>query len=785
MNKTIYTILFLMISVALSAQNYIFDLNKIDIIENKQEVILELRTNSFEALNFFNQSKRDFKISMTSHSSNKAVELEPTKLISDQLSQTGSKEWHIIFSEHNISNEENLNQIKNIYNRIRKANLCNNAFTNIYTLGKELKTLHTDFNKLPPFDEVATNIAQNDHTVINLPLITGSLKPEVAHIVCFITDGELGEKISEQDLEVLMETTIKKFKELKDDILFYPIFLKENKSAETNLNQIVDQTNNGDDEIATDDISPIGRQKDGTSSKKDIFNFKIYASPLIKKGETFAFTADPVKVNIGYSNSKTNKTYGVSSTINTTHPADTKIFYQAGSDYKFINNILIYVLISLLLIGAIYMIIPMINRYKFKQKHVFTYQDVRQAKTSKKDPLTLEEFHCDDKIVIFGEKMMLLETWKYLNKKDNIETAKDYSEFFRNNIDGNIFTQTEGSYKWAFLLFFSIVYSFIVFTFYKVIAAISNPDIIAKLLQMVGLENIAEYSSVIIFFVLCNLAGLVVFHFQNKFQSSSFYLTKHLYIPILIGCIGLPTIYISIIELLKPLNSVTLYASKFVFFLLLAINILIASRHLSKGEARKYLLTIAVGTITALIVHFMIYNQATLQFIDSPLAMFGLLATTVFCTNFYLNYSAKNEVVKLIKILSPDGYSGTKLPLDIRIKNKWSIGNNPQNDIYIKWLDYEVKNDHCYIEYKRGNWIIYPYNSEILKNGTLINNETNLALNDVIALGKNCITQLKFVEDLRENIVAETPTKTNTEKNIFKINLPKIVVNKKPDAKPN
>ena len=114
-----------------------------------------------------------------------------------------------------------------------------------------------------------------------------------------------------------------------------------------------------------------------------------------------------------------------------------------------------------------------------------------------------------------------------------------------------------------------------------------------------------------------------------------------------------------------------------------------------------------------------------------------------------MNIYRNTDVIKYLKVISPDGYSGTKLALDVRLKKKWSIGNSPLNDVYIKWLDYEVKNDHCFIEFKQSIWKIHPYNGETFKNGISISNNSDLKINDIITLGRNAITQLKYLEESR------------------------------------
>ena len=738
--------LFALVAQFVVAQQYNFDLKRYHFSEKDQELTLYLRTNSYEALNFFNHSQKDFMVRTVDPISNMALDYDVTKLRSDQLSDLNLKEWHIIVASKDLSNELLEPKIRQLYQKIEQAKLYENVFVNVYTLGNTLNRISTDFSRIPKYESVRDFGLQDEKLMTNFVAMSDIFNDSRQHVICLLTDGKVGDQVRASDVASAEKFLLDKVFEFKGNLLLYPVQYDGDQKSNAFLRTLVDATSHPDDEVSMMDISKLARQKDGTYSRKSEFDFVITAKPNIKKGDTRVISNEALEIICGYRHLKSNKIHSIKVSGNPTMPLESKVLYPTTYTHSIWVQLLVITGLLLLTIVALYLIIPIVNRYLFKKEHVFKYQDIKQAKVSKKDPLTLEEFSCDDDIVVFGEKMMLLDTWKLMNKKEDMEQAKDFGEFFTTNLEGTLFEQHASHFKWAFLSFFSVLFVLIHYLMFTLIRNYTPDVLVHDLADRFHLPVVADHFSIGTFCITLILVGLGVFYFQNKLEHRAYWDLKTIAVPIIFVGLIVPMLYVLISSSLGVARGSEVYLLELVWSLLIAVSIGLVINKPSGYLLMKWILGVVSGALIIFFVMQLTQISALTKWISSGGAMILPLLSAVWWMNHWLGKAGNSTKISFLKILSPEGYAGTKYALDTKTKRKWSIGNNPENDIYIKWLDYDVRNDHCFIEFNKGKWSAYAYNGEILKNGVVVTNGTDLLINDVLALGQSAITQFKFGE---------------------------------------
>lgn len=747
-----YWVLAMCCHTVLYSQDYQFRVAHADFDDQEQVVQLALETNNFEALNFFNQSQEDFTVKIVDPRTRIPMECDVVDLKSDQLSKNGLKEWHIIIDAKGLVNADDYDNVRRVYRGIKKANLAQNTFVNVYLLGTKMMKVSSDFVRLPKFEEVAELSQAVDYSKTNYLEISNIFNADRRHIIALITDGSIGDQVRSQDQERVQSLLLEKIQEYKEEVEIYPILYRK-ESSTAFMTEIAEATSSANDEVEVNGIRKIARQKDGTFSRRSLFDFTIIARPQLLKDQHYTLANDPVHIICQYDNQKTDRTYSVQSKTVGATAARPVVYYGINAGSAGWLKVLLGLGLLAFVMLSLYLVIPVYNRYVFKKNHVFKYQDIKQAKRTRKDPLTLEEFQCDNDIVVFGEKMMLLDTWKYMRDRDDIETAKDYSEFFQDNIEGNIFSHNSGQFYWSYLAFFAATAALLVYGAYQSALLLIDHISLQQALASSGLDILGDGLMTWVIFVSATLVGLAVYYFQNKLSDLSYWRGLWLAVPILIGCVAAPLL----VQLGESLDTSTLSSHwrDLLWGLCMAATVAITMRKFDRQSFVSHVLSILTGTL----LYYLLLRLGGISGLAAALGPSLMLAITLLIgyvtQNLLLALGAVEQKVKLLKIISPDGYSGTLLPLDTKIRKKWSIGNNPKNDIYIKWLDYDVRNDHCYIEYGKGIWTAYAYNGEIFKNGVVVSNGTELIVGDVLSLGPNGITQFKF-DEVSANEVSES-----------------------------
>ena len=116
---------------------------------------------------------------------------------------------------------------------------------------------------------------------------------------------------------------------------------------------------------------------------------------------------------------------------------------------------LTFIVLGLLL----YYSIPIYNRYYLKKHHVKVYAS-SDTTSNHIDPLKLSPIRDDDKVVYFEDQIMLLDSWKFVNKsKEPIESVKHFEHFFTPKITGELFTPRGDRFRFLLPLFLGVTLS--------------------------------------------------------------------------------------------------------------------------------------------------------------------------------------------------------------------------------------------------------------------------------------------------------------------------------------
>ncbi len=103
--------------------------------------------------------------------------------------------------------------------------------------------------------------------------------------------------------------------------------------------------------------------------------------------------------------------------------------------------------ITTILSFILMLITPLYQKYKFKKHHIKKYNTIKEEDQSDQDPFTFVEIKDDDKVVVMEDKMMLLSSWKTLNKLPESKPAKEHAAFFKEKLEGSFFDPKTANFK--------------------------------------------------------------------------------------------------------------------------------------------------------------------------------------------------------------------------------------------------------------------------------------------------------------------------------------------------
>ena len=122
---------------------------------------------------------------------------------------------------------------------------------------------------------------------------------------------------------------------------------------------------------------------------------------------------------------------------------DLRPYTHTNTVHFFMSSFLLVFLLTLLLMGAT----PIYQKYLFKKNHIKKYATVKEEDTQVQDPFTFVPFQDSDKVVVVQKKIMLLTSWKTLEKLPESKPAQDHEEFFAEKREGTFFNPKTKSFK--------------------------------------------------------------------------------------------------------------------------------------------------------------------------------------------------------------------------------------------------------------------------------------------------------------------------------------------------
>ncbi len=152
--------------------------------------------------------------------------------------------------------------------------------------------------------------------------------------------------------------------------------------------------------------------------------------------------------------------------------------------------------------------------------------------------------------------------------------------------------------------------------------------------------------------------------------------------------------------------------------------------------------------------------------------MIGYMVYGGFLGGILRTYVAKEEEYSL-EVLRPNKRRGEINAISrwLEVKEEMIIGAHPKSDVYIKWVDKDISEEHVFLSMK-GNRVELKSNEDIKINGKpLQGGKAILQHNDIIELSST--TAYKFIAKEKESaIVKETYNDSKTDNN----SKPKIVI---------
>lgn len=408
-------------------------------------------------------------------------------------------------------------------------------------------------------------------------------------------------------------------------------------------------------------------------------------------------------------------------------------------------------LYGILLSCFLYFLIPVYNRISFKNSHVKPYGKIKQEGVVQSDPLKMSKIKDDDLVVSYGNHVMLLESWKYI--KDNMANpkyAKEYSHFYVDTIDGNLFNQKNGPFKYVVAFWLASVSSVVFSLAYIVISqnVFNNwqaTEIYFSLPKQID-GSLPILSNALL--VVCILLASQLISETIKWSQTKQVSHKR----ILIKCIEIGLISGLIMGGLYALHSSAMTTLSISLFAFMSIAAYISFTYF--GSVKQIKLDI--------IQHFVfifILAYASYQLLSKYVLTTYFTDNLTFQITSFLFFSGigclfvKNQKIEqkelALKVVSPPEIDKDIFSLEQHFQNElaneFSIGKNPDSDLYIKWLDIDVETNHARITKTDGQFEIEPTEGKIYINRIQIFDKTAITGNDEIKFGEDSISHFTVI----------------------------------------
>lgn len=422
----------------------------------------------------------------------------------------------------------------------------------------------------------------------------------------------------------------------------------------------------------------------------------------------------------------------------------------------FIESMKLPMIISLAILALIFLALPLYTQYRFKRENIFNYGDIKKKNVTNRDPLTLAPLECNDQVVMIGEKMMLLDTWRYLKKSSDADLAKDHSEFFKSDVETSLFKHNDTRFKALYWVWFGLIGATVGWAVFESVEYFGNfllenlafAAASFKPLSNVPFVHIIALSLLFPFILTAIFSGFLV---AKNYISSWVDLAKYIVISIL-AFILINTLNSIVIHFLglkgifSDLSFVLLNGLTFI-----ALLAFVSKRNLKDLMKPAIIFLISIG-ISFLVIPQFISSNLIMRYISCLIPGIGAGLAVASLFEFKDKYA--------LRVLSPEGFRGTQIELiekELKGKKSYDVGRNPSANIYVKWIDFEIKDEHAALKYMNGNYVIFPQDGTLYVNSKEVFDQKILKPKDVISFGPSKVTEFVFDIFIEKSINKKTP----------------------------
>jgi len=414
-------------------------------------------------------------------------------------------------------------------------------------------------------------------------------------------------------------------------------------------------------------------------------------------------------------------------------------------------------LIGILLSLILYFFIPIYNRINFKKDHVFTYSEVKEEGKKHNDPLKMSHIKDTDAVVKYGNDIMLLESWKHIKENmSNPKYAKEYAHFFDQGIDGDIFSMSQGLFKYTLAIWLACVLATINTILYILISQNvftnwSSIEII-KTIRYDNISSIEVISNTFSFFILSISAVIISTIILRSYEGlkNNILLSIRLFAIILFTILCLFTIKYGL-----AIEGPAFLDTKLFLFLGLGIAITLLTQSHRVEINVQLLLKMIIIAASAYLIFILLNSYFLSHYLNDTLTHFVTSVIFLSIVGIIITNSKAVETQVLVKIISPPGLTENLINVRevLKQENKEliKIGRDPDSDIKVKWLDLCAVDNHASISIIEDQLMITPNNGEIIINGQKVIQKTILHKSDEISLGEKSTTLLKILNKKNSN----------------------------------
>jgi FHA domain/von Willebrand factor type A domain len=514
------------------------------------------------------------------------------------------------------------------------------------------------------------------------------------------------------------------------------------------------------------DINPLAMESDLETKLRDVCKGLPHTYQLaLDIPSNVIFAGQPNTYDVQWAASNLQRpitlTYG--------SPNDPFMFVKGFSYWAVVfilGAILLFALFS-----ALSLLVPHLRQTEFKKKYVVPYK--KQGWATEYDTITGEPIRDGDLVVKKCKQTILLNVWEGLGQCPNFPDCMTNPHF---NCSGsgapeiatdNFFSQ-KGDLKKLNWLFFGAVGGFIAWIIYA-LYKITTPDwytnIICRFFDSKNPQLFKDTNEVYLFSsetiigiaLGIGLSGALAYvEDKGAARKQSW---SHVFTTLLAGTLVAAFSFLvgAIIQHTLFAGSSVNYVSSLVAWLLFGALFGLIFSWGSEVPVKRGVLGTVLGAFLAYILYWVIIKLLTLIDINSSTTIsysLGIIKLIGFMLlGSIIGYTLVTVVARLedfeMEVIAPTSFSGRVVPISKWLKSgmEISIGTSSKCQVFVKWTDEAVLDEHALLSYQDQRVYIYPLD-EVMVNNVLIPTKQKFALKDrdVIQLGRSSISMYLYKE---------------------------------------